>query len=207
MTDRIKVFFLQPTKLYVRSLRRAIDGDVQSCRVAKPYSWCVAAIVIDSVVCEEAPTSGHIEWPRDDPRWPQACAQCGEPFKPSDWWLVDHDLVYRRLDTGDECTLRSAPAGACWDADWLHDHPAYVGPDGRCLIVRLPDGRDWMIDSRAKNCTLPDDKVHKCWIRHGRPEDGTLHVDKQGVTCAAGDGSIATAGYHGFLHGGYLVRC
>jgi len=79
-----------------------------------------------------------------------------------------------------------------------------TGPDGRTLIVRCPDGHDWIIDSRASNCTKKDDNAHWCWVRHGKPEDGTLHVDKNGNTCAAGAGSIDTGKWHGFLHNGEL---
>jgi len=81
------------------------------------------------------------------------------------------------------------------------------GRDGRVLICRMPDGHDWVIDSRANNCTLPLDDKHWCWVREGRPEDGTLNVSKSGRTCSAGAGSIATPGYHGFLRHGRLVRC
>jgi hypothetical protein len=81
------------------------------------------------------------------------------------------------------------------------------GKDGRVLVVRLPDGHDWVIDSRANNCTLPLDDKHWCWVREGRPEDGTLHVGKSGRTCSAGAGSIATGRYHGFLRHGRLVSC
>lgn len=59
----------------------------------------------------------------------------------------------------------------------------------------------------ARNCTMPDDTTHKCWVRHGRPEDGSLHVDKNGHTCGAGAGSIDTGKWHGFLHNGELVEC
>lgn len=89
----------------------------------------------------------------------------------------------------------------------LIDRP---GVDGRVLICRLPDGHDWVIDSRANNCTLPLDDDHWCWNRSGRPEDGTLDVRKGKpgqTTCSAGGGSIATPGYHGFLHDGRLRRC
>lgn len=79
--------------------------------------------------------------------------------------------------------------------------------DGRVLICRLPDRTDWVIDSRANNCTLPLDDKHWCWVRTGRPEDGTLHISKGGRTCSAGAGSIATPGYHGFLRHGRLVSC
>jgi hypothetical protein len=81
------------------------------------------------------------------------------------------------------------------------------GKDGRVLICRLPDRTDWVIDSRANNCTLPLDDKHWCWVREGRPEDGTLNIGKGGRTCSAGAGSIATGGYHGFLRHGRLVSC
>lgn len=94
------------------------------------------------------------------------------------------------------------PAGACFDGDWYHGHR--TGPDGRRLVVVLPNGHHWHLDSRCSNCTLPEDKEHRCWVRHGRPEDGTLHVDKDGLTCSAGAGSIQSGDYHGFLHNGHL---
>jgi hypothetical protein len=53
---------------------------------------------------------------------------------------------------------------------------------------------------QASNCTLPGDKKHHCWIRHG--EVPNLTVDKAGVTCAAGAGSIQAGDYHGFLRNG-----
>lgn len=73
------------------------------------------------------------------------------------------------------------------------------------LIVVLPGGHHWDIDSRASNCTLPEDDDHKCWIRHGTPPEIT--VDKNGNTCSAGSGSIMMGGYHGFLRNGYLEDC
>ena len=115
---------------------------------------------------------------------------------------------YRRHDTGEELGgPNKLPPGACWDVDHYHDIPHWCGPDGRALMVMLPDGMPWHIDGQANNCTLRDDKVHKCWVRHGRPEDGTLHADKNGHTCSSGAGSIATSRYHGFLHHGHLVGC
>lgn len=72
------------------------------------------------------------------------------------------------------------------------------------LMVVTPDGHWWDIDSRAGNCTKPEDKYHHCWVRHGKPPDIT--VDKNGITCDAGAGSIQTPKWHGFLRGGYLVQ-
>jgi hypothetical protein len=54
---------------------------------------------------------------------------------------------------------------------------------------------------------MKDDMAHFCWVRHGRPEDGNLHVDKNGQTCSAGGGSIDTGKWHGFLHNGELNPC
>lgn len=82
--------------------------------------------------------------------------------------------------------------------------------DGRVLVCKLPDGHDWVIDSRCNNCTHPLDDAHWCWNRSGKPEDGTLDVrkGKPGQTaCNAGGGSIQTGRWHGFLHGGKLVQC
>jgi hypothetical protein len=71
------------------------------------------------------------------------------------------------------------------------------------LYVVLPNGHWWDIDGRASNCTLPTDKAHRCWVRHGVPPHIT--VDKNGLTCSAGAGSILSDGYHGFLREGRLV--
>jgi len=156
---------------------------------------------------DRSAVSGDLH-PHDDPRWPKKCEHCDYVFAEEDPWQLFTDRIYRRLDTGEETTLRDAPVGACWNASWLTeiDGPWFRGPDGRCLYVRTPGG-DWCPDHRASNCTLPDDNQHKCWVRHGRPEDGTLHVDKNGLTCAAGAGSIGQKTWHGFLHNGELVQC
>jgi hypothetical protein len=75
--------------------------------------------------------------------------------------------------------------------------------EGRHLYGVLPNGHWWNIDGRARNCALPNDRLHRCWIRHGRPEDGD--VDKAGLTCAAGAGSIDYGGWHGHLTHGHWV--
>src|SRR6185503_6337156 len=93
-----------------------------------------------------------------DPRWPVACSKCAQPFEQKDEFQLFTRQLYVRPDTGERMTLADAP----------------------------PGGHDWMIDSRCSNCTRKDDNEHFCWVRHGSPEDGTLHVDKVGNTCAAG---------------------
>lgn len=110
--------------------------------------------------------------------------------------------IWRRVDTGEEMLRRDFPVGAMWHADWLSDIDEYRGPDGRTLCVLTPGG-EWTIDSKASNCTKPDDLVHKCWVRHGIAPNIT--VDKNGNTCAAGAGSIMCGTYHGFLQNGELT--
>ena len=141
------------------------------------------------------------EPPHDDPRWPTHCS-CGYVFTPDDddQWQVFGRSLWRRRDSGEVLTLEDMPPGAMWDATWLHDVRGWCGPDGRSLVVRLPNGRDWHIDGRASNCTMPKDDVHKCWVRTGEPP--VLTVGKGGNTCAAGAGSILAGNYHGFLRNG-----
>lgn len=150
---------------------------------------------------------------RDDPAWPRSC-RCGYVFAEDDPWQDWQELIYRRTDTGEHVTLRDrqpsdvggpapAPPGATWDAWWMPD--AWRGPDGIALMARCPNGHHWTVDGRASNCTLPDDRVHKCWVRHGDPRDCRVSVDKNGVTCAAGGGSIQAGDYHGFLTNGVFT--
>jgi len=104
--------------------------------------------------------------------------------------------------------------------DWENERPqpgdmfwvTFAG-DGKCstheppcerhLHVVLPNDHWWDIDGRASNCTLKDDKAHRCWVRHGEPP--TITVDKNGLTCSAGAGSIQADDYHGFLQNGSLT--
>jgi hypothetical protein len=82
--------------------------------------------------------------------------------------------------------------------------------DGRHIVCMCPDpkypesGHPWNVSRRASNCTLPDDREHRCWVISGGIEDGTIHVNKAGRTCTAGAGSIQTYNWHGFLHRGDL---
>lgn len=111
--------------------------------------------------------------------------------------------IYRRAETGEEMTLKDAPAGAIVRADWASWCRSQ--DDGLPIIVKLPDGDLWYVDGPAGNCGMPDDPAqerHHCWVRHGAAPD--LTVDKSGPTCSAGAGSIASTHYHGFLRGGYL---
>lgn len=152
----------------------------------------------------------------------RACA-CGATVRQNSCGSVEE---FQRADTGE--LLTELPPGAVFDLLNFYDDddrapynwrqsPRPDGKsyrvtrlneqDGRVLVCMTPDGHPWTIDARASNCTMPQDDNHWCWCRHGRPEEGTLHVDKNGTTCAAGAGSIQTGSWHGFLHNGQLVQC
>jgi hypothetical protein len=144
-----------------------------------------------------------------DPRWPTGCDGCGRSFAPDDHRQVLVRRIYRvasavpgaAASVGDFATIEDAPPGAMWYADWMGEWAH--GPDGRTLVVKLPDGHQWTVDAEATNCTRKGDRAHKCWIRNGEPPMVT--VGKDGETCAAGAGSIASPGYHGFLRAGVLT--
>lgn len=218
MGDKIKVFWLEPTDREKRWLRRYTSSLEHKCEKTGSYCNAMADFGEGKIkYTADGCIAGQDELkpPKDDPRWPTYCDACGHVFSEKDAHQLFTDQIYVRPDTGQHMSLREAPPGACWDAWWIAERHkdrspgcgSMMGDDGRCLIVRCPDGHDWMIDARCRNCTLPQDNLHHCWVRHGKPEDGTLHVDKAGNTCSAGGGSILTGNWHGFLHGGYLVGC
>lgn len=145
--------------------------------------------------------------------------QTGEDFfdiarVDTDEVLIEHVWGFWALPPGamfwQDLTENSRPAGP---DDWTHldlrrpapdarRSPSFTFFDGPHLCVQTPGGR-WVIDSRASNCGLPFDYEHRCWIRHGDPP--AITVDKHGVTCAAGAGSIQCGNYHGFLVDGHLT--
>lgn len=200
-----RCFLIEPTDRTYRALRRYSGpqaGRGWTCETGYHNALVRIAdgtLVIDDHGFYRTEPEG---WPRDDPRWPTHCT-CGYAFGPDDPWQLFYERLYRDPRTGAEYTIRDAPPGAMWRAEWMEDVAAYRGPDGQCLAVVLPDGHQWMIDGRASNCTRPKDNDHKCWVRHGEPPN--LTVDKNGNTCQAGAGSIVSAGYHGFLVDGYLT--
>lgn len=153
----------------------------------------------------------EFDWPgHDDERWPRTCHLCGHPYAESDNWQDWSDPLLRRSDTGEMMTMRDAAPGAMWDAFWMHGfRPGSFGGwknyDGKIVQVKLPDMTTWTIDSRASNCTMPEDTEHRCWCRHG--DVPMLTVDKSCQTCQAGGGSIQSSDYHGFLRNGILVPC
>jgi hypothetical protein len=201
--DDVRCFLLEPTQQFRRYLRR-YDASYPHEPCPGRMSYHDARYVLDDVElpADTKNNGGDFDFPHDDPRWPTHCT-CGYKFVEKDFWQAHTHRLYRRSDTGALTTIHDAPPGAMWYATWLEEHDYPKGPDGRILIIRLPNGNDWQIDGRASNCDMKDDDVHRCWVRHGVPPDVT--VDKDGVTCHAGAGSIQSGDWHGFLEDGMLV--
>ncbi len=223
--SQVKVFWSEPTDQVRVSLRRFTFGRDHECKQSPHKLGCDATHVIHAT----APTLDWIEWDltdtngrkrrvyhtnswkikEGDPRWPAECDACGRPFNEDAEKQVNADLIYEGKGEGGKgrrFTLREAPVGAMWDLFWFGDLPSWTGKDGVSLAVMTPGG-EWYVDGIASNCTDPKNENHKCWVRHGNPKTGEVHVDKNGQTCSAGAGSIQAKNYHGFLHHGYLTDC
>lgn len=213
----LKTFMLEPTDIVRVYLRRYASGDAHP---EKGWSYHNAEILIgEEQAVFETRTDGNgshpyttrtddsylekykEQYPHDHAKWPVECDWCQYKFKEEDEWQIHTDLMYRHSITGDLVTITNPPAGAMYFAWWLKDNPRY-SPTGPLYAV-CPNGHPWNIDGRASNCGSPDDDVHRCWIRHGEPPEIT--VDKNGVTCTAGAGSIQAGDYHGFLQNGHFT--
>jgi hypothetical protein len=211
-----RCFLLEPTDMVRRALRRYTEKHTGGWTCAE--GWHEAQVPFDDAPAIWEERVDNAGWKHrvvdhrrsdkpadDDPRWPVMCAKCPFVFAPDAVRQFFYDLLYRGVGTGALYTLRDAPPGAMWNAWWLQDLlPGGVipgpSPDGLMLMVKCPNGREWFIDGRASNCTMPKDDNHNCWVRHGTPPD--LVVDKNGRSCSAGAGSIVAGDYHGFLGAG-----
>lgn len=161
--------------------------------------------LVDSTRLEDWELGGK---PKDYPpeRWPTVCDHCVAPIPaiPPVSYQVHRKRLYNTATGQPE-------AGDLYWTTWMH---TFGDDSNRCiywdnctgphLTAVLPTGHHWDIDSRAKNCTLPLDRLHRCWVRVGGPP--AVDVSKTGVTCGAGAGSISAAGWHGFLRHGAFVE-
>ncbi len=133
-----------------------------------------------------------------DEMWPKLCEDCGQPAPADATKQVFNKRLYNTASGFPEL-------GNLWYAHWMPLNWEWDNKTDYNLMAMTPDGWEWNIDSRAANCALKEDRLHRCWCRHGDPETGDIHVDKNGLTCQAGGGSIQTKGYHGFLHNGFFT--
>lgn len=176
--------------------------------------------LMDSNIVSDQNLGGDITDHKVPAKWATHCDNCGEQVPQGHFLnrgnysekLPQYQVFHRTIyDSGQD----HPEPGDMWWVPWLvHDdglgglksHHWDNETDSRGhLHIMLPDGHEWDIDSRASNCTMKDDRLHRCWVRHGEPPN--VHVDKNGHTCNAGAGSILShSGWHGFLHNGELIQ-
>ncbi len=185
----IECFVLMPTDKARTALRRYCSDS--SCTGRHGYHNASIEIGTRPVVWEnngDGRSYSVVEQKpaRDDARWPSCCS-CGYVFKDDDVWQLFSELIYCR-DNGEEYTLRDAPLGAMWNADWYPD--AWRGPDGISLVVKTPGG-DWVVDGPSSD----HGKEGPRWTRTGTLPHVTVRP------------SILIGGYHGFLTNGVLEAC
>lgn len=161
----IRCFLLTPTTRAVRELRRHAPNPGKSHTPHGYHSAEVDAGVVEAHVRRDGTVPAQDpRRRRNDPPWPVECS-CGYRFTRDDPKQVNLHLLFRRGDTGELVTLRDAPPGAMWDAKWIRVQ-AWRGPDGRCLMVRCPNGQDWTIDGTSTSGGR--------WSRTGFPPDITV---------------------------------
>lgn len=180
----IKCFLLKRTGAERLSLRRYSDG---KCPSSHQYHDARRHLV-------DLPEGHNTQKPdKTDPRWPVKCDRCDYVFQDTDQWQLFNEALF--VGNGLVTELQNAPPGAMWLADWL---PAAFGSEpfkalpedvrklGH-LVVRLPGGHDWDVDTKASN--------GNGWTRTGLPPVVTALP------------SILTPNYHGFLTNGELISC
>lgn len=215
---RIKCFLVEPVAK-IRVWARRYSKGIPNCCPKYPgeYSYHNAKTLIGDFDCPLSPEGEYEQWdqfveslrpPLGDPRWPAQC-ECGATFENSDSIERAGQMfvwrLHKRSDNGELVSLHDAPTGAMWRAWWMKHEGRFWDWDNQTeapLMCKTPGG-EWNIDGRASNCTMPNDRLHRCWVRHGTPP--TITVDKNGATCQAGAGSIAQRNWHGFLRNGELV--
>ncbi len=134
--------------------------------------------------------------------WPTHCEKCNASVPGED--EATYQIFHRSLYNSPTGYLE--PGNMYWN-DWYPSSIDWDNPEPRSLEIFLPNKRVWSLDMRASNCGKPNDRFHRCWIRHGDPEKDKIHVDKNGLTCkTSGAGSIKIENYHGFLHHGNLIQ-
>jgi hypothetical protein len=180
-----KCFMAERTDQYRRELRRYVSS-------RDPNELCPGAMSYHNAVrvFDIAPAGDDLEGNstvefcyKNDRHWPIICDGCGYLFRDCDEWQWNQHRLYQRPGTDEQFTLRAAPVGAIWMADWT----GWNGPDGHSLVVQTPGG-EWMIDGPSSN----GDRSRGAWTRTGTPPLITVRP------------SILMRDYHGFLDDGIL---
>lgn len=191
----IKCFWLRETNRLQRKMRRyqrevIFEGATRAVCNVSGIGYHNAEVLIEPLILSEETRSvikEVTESEKRDLRWPKQCA-CGYVFTPNDHWQWFTERIYRRLDNGQDTTIRDAPPGAMWNAYWLTHRSDTPKPDGLRVMVKTPGG-DWYVDDKASN--------GPGWTR-----TGMANVDPPTISATP---SIMCHDYHGWLRNGTLV--
>lgn len=200
---RINCFIAKPSTRVERFLRRYEDGECQF-RSYHNIQKFYDEIEVPLFEGEHETDERMVSRPPDEklkPLFPDKCS-CGHVFSSEATYQLFTERLYHNEESGFYYPLRELPVGAMYFAPWYDG--IYQPQLEHVLIVKTPGG-DWIIDSQASNCTMPEDhhqKEHHCWVIEGSLPNIT--VSKNGKTCGAGGGSILLDKYHGFLRNGFL---
>lgn len=201
----ITCFVIVPTGYVRHGLRRYVSRS--KCE-ASGLGYCNAETVIvdrqDVNVTSEAGAfndlreRARLAYPMHmtDEKWPRACA-CGNVFGIGDMAMITRERLWKpdgQAEGGFVFPRDEAPVGAMYNATWLLD--TYPGPDGKCLVVKCPDGLaghggEWIVDET----NIPTGCER--WTRHGTWPKVT----------ATPSILFRDSGFHAFLVEGVLVRC
>lgn len=167
------------------TIRRSLRRYAGERKCPGPMGYCDAQAFLDEIPAPVQEVIGTYDFPRSDSRWPLVCPHCNKPFEATDTWQVFVDHLYQR-DTGEVIALRDAQPGDLWDAWWMPD--SYKNKqDNLCLVLKLPNNHDWMIDGGSQQNPAPG-----AWTRTGTPPK------------ISASPSILAADYHGWLKDGVL---
>lgn len=207
----IPCFWLEPTSRAKLVLRRYAGIQNGQPKCPGRYGYHNANVQIDEIDAERDDGGRFVgrrssiddSVPRDDPRWPKKCDGCDYEFtdRQGDFWQVNADLVYERLDTHERMTRHEAivTPGAMFDAWWYNrdDRPKRNTYDPVFLVVVCPSNKygaaEWLVDGKASN--------GPGWDRSGVANSATPTVTAN-PSIGIGDGNSE---YHGWLRNGQLV--
>lgn len=188
MGNKVVCFWCEPADSAQESLRRFVFSSKEGALCTGRWGYHHASVILGSVPWKKE-HNGEGNIPdlelKKDPRWPKMC-ECGYEFTDKDEWQHNFNRHYQRSDGGGLILLGEPPVGAMWDAYWMKD---FVGPDGKSLVVVLPDGTPWNVDGPSRNNGV----LGPGWTRTGTVPKVTARP------------SILTPGYHGFLTDGELI--
>lgn len=170
------------------------------CFLAKQIGFAFKTYEDDKSGCEHL--HALPSWYNDILPWGSEvnCHKCGKQFAPT---IKGHHW--------DTKSGNLEPGAMFWDYNY-EENLYWDNHKGPHLCVVLPDMHIWNIDSRASNCTDKNNRLHRCWVRHGEPPNITVDKHPANHTCKAGGGSILTHGsdgkesFHGFLRNGHIVK-